>query len=150
MSIIRERVANARGWVLLLVLLLLTAGCGRQTGPATVVVHGTVTCGGENVELGEIRFVPIDGTPGSRSAGAIRDGQYRIDARGGVPAGRHRVEIVAKRRTGRQIMGDTGTETGLVDETVAVAPPHYAGEESPLVAEVSKSTARLDFDLPEQ
>ena len=130
--------------------LALAAGCGGRDALPMVVVHGTVTCGGEPVERGEIRFVPIEGTPGPLSAGLISKGEYQIDVRGGVPAGRHRVEIVAQRRTGRQVMRDTGTESAMMDETVQLGPPEYAGEQSPLVAEVSKSNARFDFELPEE
>ena len=141
-----------RTTTLLVLCLALTmmGGCGRGGGLPMVAVRGTVTCGGEPVDMGEIRFVPIEGTPGPLSAGIIQAGQYRIDARGGVPAGRHRVEIVAQRRTGRQVMGHTGTEPGMIDETESAGSPEYAGEQSPLIAEVSRSNTRFDFDLPEE
>ncbi len=134
--------------LLLCLALVVLAGCGRGGALPTAVVHGTVTCDGEPAEMGEIRFVPIEGTPGPLSAGTIRDGQYRIDARGGVPLGRHRVEIVAQRLTGRQVEGFTGTEPGMIDETVPLGPPEYRGEQSPLAVEVSQSDRQFDFELP--
>lgn len=137
-------------WIAFCVGVLLFVGCGKGDQPSKVV-EGTVTCGGEKVELGQIRFVPIEGTCGSTNVSAIRDGHYRIKARGGVPVGRFRVEITAEKRTGRQVMGNVGTETGMIDETVRLGPPAYAGRKSPLVAEITpRSNGRLDFDLPRQ
>ena len=127
---------------------LLLAGCGRA-GLSSKIVEGTVTCGGEQVELGQIRFVPIGGTSGSTNVAAISNGRYRLDARGGVPTGRYRVEITAEKKTGRKVMGNTGFEPGLVDETVPLGPPDYRGPKSPLVAEITADCdGRLDFDLP--
>ncbi len=134
-------------------IVLLIGGCGWWGVPSTVVVHGTVTCGDDPVDLGLIRFTPINGTQGPRSAGEIRDGHYRIDARGGVPVGRHRVEIIAERRTGEQVLSETDFEPGvllMVDKTVRVGPSQYHSDQSPLVVDVSRSTRQLDFDLPEQ
>jgi hypothetical protein len=80
---------------------------------------------------------------------AIKDGWYRIDTRGGVPLGRHRVEIVAEKRTGRRVMSQTPPEPRMIDDTVRLGPPSYAGPQSPLVVEIgAQSDGRLDFDLP--
>ncbi|MBN1393691.1 MAG: hypothetical protein JW959_01480 [Pirellulales bacterium] len=133
---------------IILVVALMLAGCGRE-GLSSKIVEGAVTCGGEKVESGQIRFVPVEGTRGSTNVSAIRDGHYRIEARGGVPLGRYRVEVVAEKRTGRKVMGNTRFEPGMVDETIRLGPPAYAGPKSPLVAEITpRSNGRLDFDLP--
>jgi hypothetical protein len=129
--------------------LLAVAGCGAGGGLKTKVVHGTVTVGGEKVDTGEVRFVPIDGTKGPTSVAAIVDGEYRIEARGGVPVGKHRVEVDARRKTGRQVEQNNGFETALVDETVRVGPAKYATDRSPLVQQVtSDSDDRIDIDIP--
>lgn len=128
--------------------LVLIAGCGGGGGLEARVVHGTVTVGGEKVDAGEVRFVPIDGTPGPTSAATILDGEYRIEARGGVPVGKHRVEVDARRKTGRQVERHNGFEMTLVDETVRAGPEEYAGDRSPLVEEITPdSDGRIDIDI---
>ena len=127
---------------------LLPVGCG-DSKLATKVLHGTVTLDGQKVETGWLRFVPIDGTPGPASTARIVDGEYRIEARGGVPVGKHRVEVDARKRTGRKVRGDTGTETGMVDETVRLGPEEYAGVQSPLTVELTAdSNGRIDIEIP--
>lgn len=131
-----------------LLLVAVLAGCGRS-GLESKVVHGTVTVGGQQPDAGEVRFVPIDGTPGATCVGTILDGHYEIKARGGVPLGKHRVEVDARRKTGKQIEQDNGFETALVDETVPMGPPEYAGDRSPLVRETtSSSDGRFDIEIP--
>ena len=101
------------------------------------------------MDTGTISFVPIDGTPGPASVGRIVDGQYRIDTRGGVPCGKHRVEVDARKKTGRKVQEDDGYDFRTVDETVRVGPPRYAGNQSPLVREVTAdSDGRIDVEIP--
>ena len=129
---------------------LLSAGCGGQKGIPTKVIHGSVTVGDQTPETGRLRFVPIEGTPGPASTGRIVDGQYRIEARGGVPVGKHRVEVHALKKTGRKVLGP-GMEGGMteVDETVNLAPEQYAGVKSPLKVEVpADSDGRIDIKIP--
>ena len=63
---------------------LMLAGCGGQEGSERVVVSGTVTYRGEPLDDGEIRFLPIKGTKAPMSGAKIIDGQYAVEARGGV------------------------------------------------------------------
>jgi hypothetical protein len=132
----------------LLALSLLYAGCSDKRPPVRIV-EGTVRCGDVDVEQGQIRYVPIADTPGGTNVADIRDGRYRMDARGGIPLGRYRVEIAAKKPTGRKIAGYTGFEQGMVDETVRLGPPSYDGPHSPLTVEVARQgDGRFDFNLP--
>ena len=79
----------------------------------------------------------------------IVDGEYRIEGRGGVPAGKYRVEIVAKKKTGRKAQEFDGFEMAMVDEQSSISPPVYAGEDSPLTVEISSnSDGTEDFNLP--
>lgn len=133
---------------LCLALFCLTAaGCG---GSANKVVHGTVSCGGEKPTDGYICFVPLEGTSGSASSGLIVDGEYRIEARGGVPVGRHRVEVRANKKTGRQVASSRMPgERTMADEVVPISPMEYEGRQSPLVVEVSSSgDGRIDIEIP--
>ena len=77
-----------------LTLLVLT-GCGKSGGLEKVVVEGDVTYAGKPIENGEIRFNPIEGTQGPPSGAPIVDGHYRAVAKGGVPVGKHSVQIEA-------------------------------------------------------
>lgn len=126
--------------------LCCLAGCG---GDRPVVVHGTVTVNGESPDSGEIRFVPIEGTGGSVNAAVIVDGAYRIDGRGGVVPGRYRVEIIAMKKTGKQVEQFDGFEMTMGEEKLLMSPPTYAGAESPLVQPIAVSDAGpFDFAIP--
>ncbi len=126
---------------------LLLSGCGDEGLPSKVV-QGTVTFEGKPVDLGSVRFVPIEGTSGPASVGQVIDGNYRIEARGGVVLGKHRVEVEGLNKTGRQVQGHNGLEPGMVDETISVGPPEYTGSKSLLVFELTAdSDGRFDIDL---
>ena len=86
-------------------------------------MHGSVACGGENVSGGTVSFVPIEAGVGRISMGRIVEGQYRIDAAGGVPQGKYRVQVDARRKTGRRIQGNNGIEQAMIDEQVPHRPP---------------------------
>jgi len=77
-------------------LAVSLTGCGRE-GPERVVVSGTVTFGGEPVKEGQIRFFPTTDTQAPVSGAEIADGEYAVRAKGGVPVGTHRIEIVGYR-----------------------------------------------------
>ena len=80
----------------LVLSLIVMCGCGF--GQSDVVkVFGTVTYGGQPLGKGQIRFRPIEGTKGPTSGAEIVNGQYTVTNRGGVPFGKHRVEIRAHR-----------------------------------------------------
>ena len=126
---------------------LSAAGCSNKKD--VLVIHGTVTVGDQTPELGRLRFVPIEGTRGPASIGHIVNGQYRIEGRGGVPVGKHRVEVTALVKTGNQVPGtNPGGQAMLVDETVNLAPAEYATTQSPLTVEVDASSdGRYDIEI---
>lgn len=138
-------------WITLCLLTVgwwTLCGCGQRGIPMRVI-EGTVTCNGQKVPEGTVRFMPIDGTPGPASVATIVDGQYRIEARGGVPLGKHRLEVDARQKTGRKVMGSNGREPTLIDETVRLGPDACAGERSPLRGEVTaQSDGRINIEIP--
>jgi hypothetical protein len=73
-------------------------GCGGDRGPERVAVSGTITHKGQPIANGRIRFVPDADSHVPPTTASIVNGQYRADLRGGVPVGRHKVEIEAYRR----------------------------------------------------
>ena len=123
--------------------------CGCQKGIPTKVIHGTVTYDGQKVPEGTVRFMPIDGTLGPASTSTIVNGEYRVEGRGGVPLGKHRIEVDARKKTGRKIMGTDGRDTREVDETVRLGPDACSDQRSPLRCEVTaKSDGRIDIEIP--
>jgi hypothetical protein len=129
-----------------LMVLLVAIGCGTKNVP----VHGTVAYQGQPVDAGLISFVPIEDLSGPVSRAMIRNGQYEIAARGGLPVGKHRVEVSAQKKTGRKITegGRDGTPQ-VVDELAQVGPANYAGPNSPLTFDATKGEdGRLDIEIP--
>ena len=135
-------------WSTIVALGCFVVGCSGDQH--SKVVFGTVQCGGESVALGTVRFVPIETTRGPASTGVVADGQYRIEARGGVPIGKHRVEVVARKKTGKKVRDNSIVMEGSeVDETVLLGPEQYEGTQSPLVLEVTAdSDGQLNIEIP--
>lgn len=135
------------GWELVAVACLVAIGCTK--GTPGKVLHGTVTCGGENVAFGQVAFLPLDNRSTPGFAATIVDGQYRIPALRGVPLGKYRVCIDARRRSDRKVQGFNGMEMATVDEEVRMGPPAFAGQESPLVVELRADfQERFDIAIP--
>jgi len=80
--------------ILLTVALFCGTGCNDSSPFDRVIVSGTVTYQGESISDGMVYFMPNEGTEGMQAAGRIVDGTYTVKAKGGVPVGKHRVEIL--------------------------------------------------------
>ena len=142
----KHKLSHTVTGVAILLSLVAMGGCGKS-GLDKVPLHGTVTFKGQPIPDGEVRFVPIGETKGPASVGNIVDGQYKVDARGGVPVGKHRVEI--------RIIGSPPTPVAGQGEVLAsggsnsVGPRIYDSAKSPLEAEISAdSDGELDFAIP--
>lgn len=81
----------------LLVLLFFACffvGCsGSDDTPVRRIVEGQVLYQQQPVANGTIRFVPQ--TKGPVATARIIDGAYRVENKGGVPLGKHRIEIIS-------------------------------------------------------
>ena len=144
------KMARKATGLLLTVVCACWIGCGFGES-SSQVVHGTVTVDGRKADGGLVRFFPIDGTPGGANAAEIIGGGYRIEARGGAQLGKYRVEVTAKKKSGRQVAQDTGIETVMGDEMITISPPQYAGKQSPLVAEITAGfDGRFDIEISTQ
>tara|TARA_R110002095_G_scaffold161834_3_gene140330 strand:+ start:2074 stop:2508 length:435 start_codon:yes stop_codon:yes gene_type:complete len=133
---------------LLLVVLVptLTLGCqGQQEGPARGALTGQVSWEGESVQDGRISLIPTEGTSGPASGGAISEGRYSIPASKGPVVGKHRVEITASRKTGKQQKA-MPPATGTVDEIEQYIPPKY-NMNSVLTTDVEEGDNTADFNL---
>ena len=129
-------------YCVLFALMAIVAGCSDGNKLAKVPMTGVVTLDGSPVPNGEILFYPLDGTRGSVSGGAIKDGKYIADGRGGVPLGTHRVEIRAFRAPSKAL-GAAALEGGPAEQYL----PQKYNIESELKADVDSSSETLDFDL---
>lgn len=130
--------------LLLLALVAVATGCGKRSDIDKLVVSGEVVYAGEPIPNGQIRFVPIDGTRGPISGGVIKDGKYTATGKGGVPVGRHRVEIYGYRPV-------KSAKSGKMSEgpdSEQYIPAKYSGGSS-LTADVNAESASkpLNFNL---
>lgn len=115
------------------------SGCGNR---ATIPVSGEVTLDGKPL-TGHLVFIPSDDTQPKRG-GPIEEGRYAIGAERGPFPGPHRVEIYARRKTGRVIKG--ADEEQSVVETVEIVPAKY-NRKSMLVADLRPRENTVDFVL---
>ena len=126
--------------------LLSLVGCG---GNSLSPVTGEVTYGGEPIADGEIRFIPqTDSSDGPGITGAkITDGTYSVPAQKGVLAGTSRVEIYARKNTGRKLKAVPPAPIGsLIDESIQYIPRDY-NTASTLTVEIKAGANEFDFDL---
>ena len=129
--------------VLIVAGILMIVGCGQKSDLEKVILQGIVTYDDKPVANGEILFYPIEGTRGSVAGGPIRDGKYIAKGRGGVPVGKHRVEIRAFRPPQRTLGGEEAVEGGAAEQYLPLQYNAY----SELRCEVDASTATKDFHL---
>ena len=127
--------------------LLLLAGCGGADGLG-VGVAGRVSYDGQPVQEGSIAFIPADAASGPSAGAVIYDGRYEIDAAHGPAPGPHRVEIIAQRKTGRQIRDafQPGPDN-LVDEIEQFLPVKYNRQSDLTVTLEPGSNEGVDFHL---
>lgn len=128
-------------------LLVVLASCSDNDGPERRVVNGRVTFQGEPVENGNVRFRPIEGTPGQMCGGPIHEGEYSTKASGGVTVGTHRVEILAY-----HFKAPPGVDVESLDpdEIIrhAYIPPRYnVQSEIKYTVESGRGPITKDFDL---
>jgi hypothetical protein len=128
--------------VLFLVFALLAAGCGPE---GRNEVSGQVTVDGHPVEKGSISFLPLEGTQGPQAGGNISNGGYHLARKDGPFAGRHRVEIIALRPTGKLTARDMGGNP--MDPMENITPKKYQGPKSVLVVDIKSEKNVLNFDL---
>ena len=127
----------------LLLLLLLSAGCS----PSVVEVTGEITLDGQPVADGMISFVPPSSEKSLKPAWSkINSGRYSISAESALkPEIPYRVEILAYRKTGREVRSAV-PGGGLMQETVQIVPTQF-NRKSTLKATVQAGENEINFDL---
>ncbi|HCO24153.1 MAG: hypothetical protein CME31_21240 [Gimesia sp.] len=123
------------------------SGCGSEaTGPERVIVTGSVTFDGKPVSQGEIWFIPAAGREAPQAGAIIKEGQYRVENKGGVPIGACQVKITAERPQEEvKIVSDGGPEE---IPTTQYLPPRF-NEKTELTTDIQSGSdpVRKDFDL---
>lgn len=92
----RTHFVTRPGACLLICLVVGSTGC-KKSGIERTIVYGTVSFAGKPISTGTIYFTPIEGTKTPPGASQIVDGKYRVESRGGVPVGTHKIEVEAFR-----------------------------------------------------
>ena len=131
---------------------VVAAGCTKASRSP---LFGRVTVGGQLVNAGEIRFVPTDddGRGPAKFVTEVMiqpDGSYKCATLGGLPPGRYRVEVDARKKTGKKVTRkDAGTGEMLEFEEAAPAGAKaYAGKDSPLTVDTAITAGQFDIDIP--
>lgn len=127
-----------------LAALLTIAGCrSSSSGIEKTVVRGEVSYNGQPIENGQIMFFPIDGTPGPVSGAPISNGVYVAEGKGGVPQGRHRVQIEGYRAP----VGANQRVDRELPRFQYVAEKYNTRSELTVEISDDESTVVVDFDL---
>ncbi len=145
---------KSTSWTALVVLCVFASSLAVGCGKAKVVrcpVSGTVTVGGEPVEVGSIEFMPDADSSGPVCGGTITNGAYSIDKKGGPTPGNYKVRIVGSKSTGNKV--EVPGAPGPIDELIPVIAKKYAvpgGTEIP-TATIKSGKNVVDFALdPEE
>lgn len=73
----------------------MTSGCQNKNPLQRQAVSGHVTLDGTPVKLGNVEFVPLDGSSPVSGGAVVRDGRYNIGELRGLPPGKYRVCVHA-------------------------------------------------------
>ena len=132
---------------LLLVLAVPLVGCSPSTH-GRVEVAGQVSIDGAPIEQGGISFIPLPPLAGPTAGARITAGKYQIPAIQGPLPGKHRVEIKAMRKTGRQIVNDMQPPPdNLVDEIEQFVPPRYNTQSTLTMDIIQGKNEQANFEL---
>jgi hypothetical protein len=142
-SSISIRIAGAYLFMAMVGMTLCGCSESQPAGPERSPVSGTITFAGKPVPFGTISFIPPEGSGLPVSGAEIQDGQYNCSKNGGVPLGKHRVEING--------WSTPPTEQGAADlaaPTQAPLIPKKYNTQSELTLSVDSSNPLVnDFDL---
>jgi hypothetical protein len=118
------------------VVFLVLSGCGYGEN-SRVPVQGKVAVDGGPVEEGIISFTPTT-TGLEKASGPIKNGTYSIPAAKGPNPGTYRVDVVVRKKTGKQV-GTPGDPDVKMDEVAEI------GTTGNLTADVKAKSNTFDF-----
>ncbi|MES2788653.1 MAG: hypothetical protein V4719_03455 [Planctomycetota bacterium] len=142
-SALAIRIAGTYSFMAMVSMTLCGCSESQPVGPERSPVSGTITFAGKPVPFGTVSFIPPEGSGLPVSGAEIQDGQYDCSKNGGVPVGKHRVEING--------WSTPPTDQGAADLTAPTqAPliPKKYNTQSELTLSVDSSNPLVkDFDL---
>ncbi|QDV38861.1 hypothetical protein [Tautonia plasticadhaerens] len=127
---------------ILIVSMLVLAGCSGGDELPREAVSGEVTLGGEPLSEGMIQFEPSGGQATGGGA-VIRDGSYEIPGDTGLVPGSYRVSISSSSGGSADTSAAPGAPGAMMQERI---PARYNAQ-SELVAEVTEGGDNT-FDFP--
>lgn len=133
--------------IAILLPLFFQVGCGGESKLERVIVCGEATYQGKPIEDGVIRFVPLEGTKGPVSGAMIEGGRYEANIRGGVPVGKHRVEIQAFRKAPSRPGNIRSPQFDAAETKVQYLPAKYNGRSELKVTVGGKGEQTENFQL---
>ncbi len=129
--------------VLLILSVCCLSGCGGiDDAPVRRIVTGNVLYQNQPVEKGTIRFIPQPSGP--VAAAQIIDGIYRVENKGGVPLGEHRVEIRSSAGGTELVEAEVMPDKNAVPITMI---PQKYNDNSNLNAVVESGEGALELDF---
>ena len=133
-----------------LLTLAVTSGCGPG-GVERAVVSGTVTHNGRPLEQGQIRFVPEAGQKLPSSGAIITEGDYVAGSQGGVPIGKHKIQIESWRPTAKWLKehGPPGPDAvwDMIPQQQIIPAKYNAKTELSITIEPGSKEIVQDFNL---
>jgi hypothetical protein len=128
-------------------LTMAIAGCGGSSdGLPREPLSGKVVFDGQPLEGGLITFTPIGKPDAPIASGIIADGAYAVDRADGPIPGPHKVEVWARRPTGKKVKNPD--EPGQFTEEIREIVPRRYNLATELKADVEPSGSNnFDFDL---
>lgn len=131
-----------------LVCCLALAGCGGS-GLDTVAVDGTVTYDGKPLEIGVVRFVPVD-PEGMLATGTLQPGgKYTLSTRNsdGVLEGEYKVTVESF--VIDETVPEKDKELGIGGKTSAI-PTKYSDPETSGLRETIDGSRSIDITLAKE
>jgi hypothetical protein len=130
----------------LVLSLFACVGCGEKP-IQRASAQGTVTWEGKPIEDGTIVFIPEKGVRGEAVGIPIVDGKYSSKVESGPCIGANKIEIYAKRKTGKTVMSAVPQAAAPIELKEEYIPPQY-NQQSAKKFEVKAGTNQFDYDLP--
>lgn len=125
-------------------LCIVLVGCGpNYSGEQRYPLSGRVTFNGEEVDRGNISFLPTDPDSQRPAGGRFEDGAYSFDEEFGANAGQYKVDIRWAKKTGAKFTDRLGN----VDDVRTEGLPAEFNTASTLTVDVGPGQTKFDFDL---
>ena len=112
--------------------LMMSPGCGGESGPPRLPISGRVTLDGQPLSTGAVTLIPTGSGPAV--GGTIEGGTFALGRSDGPGPGTYKVEIMSVQPTGKKVVSPDDP-TVKIDEVRNVIPARY-NLETRLEAEV--------------